>query len=73
LNFINHLSFLIQIKSYAEPLKARKRTDPQIEAQKSAKRKKKIEREIIKLERFGRKLKPIEENEPDRSVFKTLE
>ena len=35
-------------------------------------KKKKIEKEIKKLERFGRRLKPIEENEPDRALAKEI-
>ena len=36
-------------------------------------RRKKLEKEIKKLEKFGRKLKPIEEEEPDRAILKEAE
>ena len=36
-------------------------------------RKKRIEKEIKKMEKIGRKLKPIEELEPDRSIVKQSE
>lgn len=35
-------------------------------------RKKRIEKEIKKMEKIGRKLKPIEELEPDRVVLKEV-
>ena len=35
-----------------------------------ARRKKRIEKEIRRIEKFGRKLKPIEERESDRVVVK---
>ena len=36
-------------------------------------RKKRIEKEIKKMEKIGRKLKPIEELEPDRAIVKQIE
>ena len=36
-------------------------------------KRKRLEKEIKKLEKFGRKLKPIEELEPDRKITKELE
>lgn len=35
-----------------------------------ARKRKRIEREIKRIERFGRKLKPIEERENDRAIAK---
>lgn len=36
-------------------------------------RKKRIEKEIKKMEKIGRKLKPIEELEPNRVIVKQIE
>jgi large subunit ribosomal protein L40 len=57
----------------AEPLKAKKRLDPQLVKQKEDRRKRKIEKEIKKLEKMGRKLKPIEELRADQSLLKELD
>lgn len=56
----------------AEPMKAKKRIDPAVLMLRETRRKKKIEKEIKKLEKFGRRLKPIEENEPDRALLKEV-
>lgn len=54
----------------AEPTKAKKRIDPALLAAKEGRKKKRLERDIKKMERLGRKLKPIEELEPDRALAK---
>jgi len=53
-----------------EPTKARKRIDPQVLMLRERRKTKRIEKEIRRMERFGRKLKPIEEHEPERRVVK---
>ncbi|CAH1796788.1 unnamed protein product [Owenia fusiformis] len=54
----------------AEPLKKRRRTDPQLVAARDAKRKRRIEKAIKKLMKTGRKLKPVDEIEGDRKLQK---
>lgn len=56
----------------AEPTKAKKRVDPALLMLKENRKRKRLEKEIKKLEKFGRRLKPIEELEPDRSISKEL-
>ena len=48
---------------YGEPLKKKKRIDPQIVKQREIRRRRKIEKQIRRLEKNARQLKPIEENE----------
>ncbi|XP_004529241.1 39S ribosomal protein L40, mitochondrial [Ceratitis capitata] len=48
---------------YAEPLKKKKKLDPQIIKQREDRRKKKLEKQIRRLEKNARQLKPIEELE----------
>ncbi|KAH8383154.1 hypothetical protein KR009_007102, partial [Drosophila setifemur] len=47
----------------AEPLKKKKKLDPQIVKQREDRRKKKIEKQIRRLEKNARQLKPVEELE----------
>ncbi|KAL5110959.1 39S ribosomal protein L40 mitochondrial [Taenia crassiceps] len=54
----------------AEPLKKKKRIDPQQEQNRIRRKAKRIEREIKRLSKQGRKLKPIEEIEGDRQLMK---
>ena len=53
--------------------KKKKRIDPALMRAKAQKRIKKFEKEIRKLDRKGRVLKPIDEIEGDRKLHKTLE
>ncbi|XP_055903569.1 39S ribosomal protein L40, mitochondrial [Eupeodes corollae] len=46
---------------FAEPLKKKKKIDPQIIKQREERKKKKIEKQIRRLEKNARQLKPIEE------------
>ncbi|XP_071447371.1 large ribosomal subunit protein mL40 [Hetaerina americana] len=48
---------------YAEPLKKKKRLDPQILKQREERKKKRLEKQIRKLEKSARQFKPIEEVE----------
>lgn len=57
----------------AEPQKAKKRIDPAVVQARENRRKRRIEKEIKKMEKLGRKLKPIEEREPDRLILKEAE
>ncbi|CDS43063.1 39S ribosomal protein L40 mitochondrial [Echinococcus multilocularis] len=54
----------------AEPLKKKKRVDPQQEQNRIRRKAKRIEREIKRLSRQGKKLKPVEEIEGDRQLMK---
>ena len=45
----------------AEPLKKRKVIDPNIEKERAKKRQKKLQSALTKLQKAGRKLKPIDE------------
>lgn len=47
----------------AEPLKKKKKLDPQIIKQREDRRKKKLEKQIRRLEKNARQLKPVEELE----------
>lgn len=47
----------------AEPLKKKKKLDPQIIKQREDRRKRKLEKQIRRLEKNARQLKPIEELE----------
>ena len=57
----------------AEPLKAKKRIDPQVLLARENRKRKKIEKEIKKIEKFGRRLKPVLEQEADRLILKEKE
>lgn len=48
---------------YAEPLKKKKKIDPQILKQREERKKKRLEKQIRRLEKHARQLKPIEECE----------
>lgn len=47
----------------AEPLKKKRKLDPQIVKQREDRKKKKLEKQIRRLERNARQLKPVEELE----------
>lgn len=47
----------------AEPLKKKKRVDPQVVKAREDRRRKKLEKQIRRLERNARQLKPIDELE----------
>lgn len=51
-------------------MKAKKRIDPQILLQRENRKRKRIEKQIKSMEKLGRKMKPIEETEVERAVFK---
>ncbi|KAI3381074.1 hypothetical protein SNEBB_001420 [Seison nebaliae] len=55
-----------------EPLKKKKRVDPAIVRQREERKRVRIERSIRRLEKFGRKLKPVEELEHDRTILKSF-
>ncbi len=56
----------------AEPVKRKKKADVSVVIQRDAKRRRRLEKNIRKLEAKGKKLKPIEEIEGNRNVLKTL-
>ncbi|XP_064650884.1 large ribosomal subunit protein mL40-like [Lineus longissimus] len=53
-----------------EPMKKRKKQDPMIAIQREKKKERKLEKAIKRLEKFGRKLKPIEEIAGDTKLRK---
>ncbi|KAH9489962.1 39S ribosomal protein L40, mitochondrial [Bulinus truncatus] len=55
---------------WAEPMKKKKRIDPSVIAAREAKKIRRIEKEIKRLTRFGRILKPVEEIEMDNKKFR---
>ncbi|XP_059158090.1 large ribosomal subunit protein mL40-like [Physella acuta] len=55
---------------WAEPMKKKKRIDPGIIAAREAKKIKRIEKEIRRLTKFGRILKPVDEIELDNRKLK---
>ena len=56
----------------AEPMKKKKKADMSVVIQRDAKKRRRLEKNIRKLEAKGKKLKPIEEIDGNRSVLKTL-
>ena len=60
-------------KVNAEPPKPKKKMDPAIEKAREERRRRKIEKEIKKIERFGRNLKPIEEIKQEKSIINELQ
>lgn len=56
--------------AYAEPMKKKKRLDPAIVKARSERRKKKLEKQIRRLLKNSKQLKPIEEVEIPRALFK---
>ena len=56
-----------------EPMKAKKRIDPQVLLARENRKRKRIEKQIKSMEKLGRKLKPVEETEPDRALVKEAE
>lgn len=59
--------------SSAEPMKKKKKLDINVIVQREMKKRKKIEKQIKRLEAKGLQLKPIDEIEGERSFMKTLE
>jgi len=57
----------------AEPPKAKKKMDPALVRAREEKKRRKLEKEIKKLEKYGRQFKPIEELRADRSLMKEIE
>ncbi|KAK0045957.1 39S ribosomal protein L40 mitochondrial-like isoform X1 [Biomphalaria pfeifferi] len=55
---------------WAEPMKKKKRIDPSVIAAREAKKIRRIEKEIKRLTKFGRILKPIEEVEIDNRKYR---
>lgn len=62
---------LTQVVS-GEPPKARKRIDPALLKAREDRKRRKIEKEIKKLEKFGRQLKPINELRADKDLLKEV-
>lgn len=56
-----------------EPMKAKKRIDPQVLLARENRKRKRIEKQIKSMEKLGRKMKPVEETEPDRALVKEAE
>uniref|UniRef100_A0A5K3F1X8 Large ribosomal subunit protein mL40 n=1 Tax=Mesocestoides corti TaxID=53468 RepID=A0A5K3F1X8_MESCO len=54
----------------AEPMKRKKRVDPQQEQNRIRRKTRRIEKEIKRLTKQGKKLKPVEEIEGDRQLMK---
>jgi len=54
-------------------MKAKKRIDPQVLLARENRKRKRIEKQIKSMEKLGRKLKPVEETEPDRALVKEAE
>ncbi|XP_005097050.1 39S ribosomal protein L40, mitochondrial isoform X1 [Aplysia californica] len=68
------LLFKASQQLWAEPMKKKKKVDPGVIAAREAKKIKRIEKEIKRLTRFGRILKPVAEIEGvKKSVFDTKE
>ena len=57
----------------AEPVKAKRRIDPALLAIRENRKRRKLEKEIKRMEKFGSILKPIEELEPDKIIAKEVE
>ena len=72
-----HVSAVNQFKLsdtvQGEPMKAKKRIDPQVLLARENRKRKRIEKQIKSMEKLGRKMKPIEETEPDRALVKEAE
>lgn len=51
-------------------MKAKKRIDPQVLLARENRKRKRIEKQIKSMEKLGRKMKPVEETEPDRALVK---
>lgn len=60
---VNPLCFRATNVLLGEPLKKKKKVDPAILRQRDERRKKKLEKQIRRLEKVGKQLKPIFENE----------
>lgn len=67
-------SFISEFNAFAsyraEPMKKKKRIDPSVIAAREAKKIRRIEKEIKRLTKFGRILKPIEEVEIDNRKYR---
>ena len=59
----NPLFFRNTTVLFAEPLKKKKKLDPQVVKQREERKRKKIEKQIRRLEKNARQLKPIDELE----------
>ena len=57
----------------SEPMRRKKKQDAGLVVQREQRRKRKLEKELAKLEKKGRKFKPITEQEVSRNLQKTLE
>lgn len=53
-----------------EPIKKKKRIDPMVIKGREDRKKRKIEKQIRRLEKNARQLKPIDENELPRELYK---
>ncbi|XP_076438414.1 large ribosomal subunit protein mL40-like [Babylonia areolata] len=58
---------------WGAPMKKKKKVDPSVLLARENKRKKKIEKQMKRLEKFGRRFKPIEEIEGDLKIRRELE
>ena len=56
----------------AEPVKRKKKADVSVVIQRDAKRRRRLEKNIRKLEAKDKKLKPVDEIEGNRNMLKTL-
>ena len=54
-------------------MKKKKKMDPAVLLARENKRKKKIEKQMKRLERFGRRLKPVDEIDGDPKIQKEVE
>ncbi|CAK1550459.1 unnamed protein product [Leptosia nina] len=66
------LPFKISDQLWAEPMKKKKKMDPAIVKAREERRRKKIEKQIRRLEKNAKQLKPIDELEPPLHVLDNL-
>jgi hypothetical protein len=59
--------------NYAQPTKAKKKSDPLTDKIREDRKRRRYEKAIDKLEKFKLQLKPIHEYEPERRILKELE
>ncbi|KAK7105752.1 hypothetical protein V1264_017091 [Littorina saxatilis] len=57
---------------WGAPMKKKKKVDPAVLMQRETKRKKKIERQMKRLEKFGRRLKPVDEIDGDPKILSQI-
>ncbi|XP_064599318.1 large ribosomal subunit protein mL40-like [Liolophura sinensis] len=67
------LSFQASSVLWTSPMKKKKKVDPQLLIAKEQKKKRRIEKQIRRLEKFSRKLKPVDEISGDIKLRKELE